>query len=669
MKRKGELSRKKKINISGNKLKEYKDVFNLLDRNKKGMILTSDIIKIQSIFSFPIGKEEVKEMINEIDQNRKGKIDFKKFIDFMKMQIQYIDENDEDTVFSTYKEQFKNDFLGNKRKREKISSNNASRNEDESDLSIPDSTFRSEDTKDNIIIELEESLEDKSKINSNINLGKKVKSKKFANEDNISHNSNNSNYIIKNNKDDEDNKSEYYYYKEYRQNYILNNKKNMKENRKRGRPKLNKENFEETYTIQIFKHKLPKELITQIESKINNNFLENKKKNEQENNDSFYMKAKSKKSPMFNSKKNFERDNNQKSPISNKIDFNSQNEKITSYNINGISNKSPRFLALREENTNNKSSNKYIEGMKEKSITKKNINEENKKKNIKTGQLKKFMNENNYEANNNNKDNNINKYNNNNKITDGNNINNSISKEAKMKEDKINSNIKRYAKNQKTPHKNLKNVHIINNYEFEYKKNSKNEKVDKNALESSYSIIIEKSSLNMNELKKIFKQKKKNQNHLSKSATIDSEDKNRNLDNSFDIIIYNDDTEDNYNKKYDEIKKYYNKTYEKERNPKIRKKTRNKKDIKKPEYEYYKNKYKKKIKNGKSEDFELSNISRINSNCSFDNLSLPNTSQLKNTTVNGNNFTSTENNYYSSDRNFSNINSNDEDLNLSINWI
>jgi len=87
MKRKGELSRKKKINISGNKLKEYKDVFNLLDLNKKGMILTSDIIKIQSIFSFHIGKEEVKEMINEIDQNRKGKIDFKKFIDFMKMQI------------------------------------------------------------------------------------------------------------------------------------------------------------------------------------------------------------------------------------------------------------------------------------------------------------------------------------------------------------------------------------------------------------------------------------------------------------------------------------------------------------------------------------------------------------------------------------------------------
>jgi len=46
----------------------------------------------------------------------------------------------------------------------------------------------------------------------------------------------------------------------------------MKENRKRGRPKLNKENFEETYTIQIYKHNLPKELITQIESKINNNF-------------------------------------------------------------------------------------------------------------------------------------------------------------------------------------------------------------------------------------------------------------------------------------------------------------------------------------------------------------------------------------------------------------
>ena len=664
MKRKVELSRKKKINISGDKLKEYKDVFNLLDKNKKGMIFTSDIIKIKSIFSFPIGKEEVQEMINEIDQNRKGKIDFKKFIDFMKMQIQFMNENDEDSVFSSFKEQFKNEFLGNKRKREIISSNNVSRYEDESDLSLPDSTFRSEDAKDNIIIELEESLENKK--------NKKVKSRKFGNEDNISHNSNNSNYKNKNNKidsykDDEDNKSEYFYYKKSRNNYILNNKKNVKENRKRGRPKLNKEIFEESYTIQIYKHNLPKELITQIESKNKNNFLENKKKNEQENNDSFCMKTKLKESPVFNSKKNLERDNNQKSPISNKLDFNCQNETITSYNFNGISNKSPKFLAQREDNTNKNSPNKYTEGMKEKSIKKKtnnSNNEENKKKNIKPGQLKKCMNEKICEAINCNKDNNINKYNNNYKITDGNNINNSISKENKMKENKINSNIKRYDKNQKTPHKNLKNVYILNNFEFEYRKNKKNEKLVKDALEPPYSIIIEKSALNMDEIKNFFKTNKKN--HLSKSATIKSENKKKNLDNSFDIIIYNnDDSEDNLNRKY-KIKKNYNKTYEKERKAKIRNNTRN---IKNTEYEYYKNKWKKKLKNGKSEDFELSNIRGINSNCSFENLSHPNTSLIKNTTVNGNNFTSTENNNYSSDRNYSNINSNDEDLDLSINWI
>ena len=660
MKRKVELSRKKKINISGDKLKEYKDVFNLLDKNKKGMIFTSDIIKIKSIFSFPIGKEEVQEMINEIDQNRKGKINFKKFIDFMKMQIQYMDENDEDSVFLSFKEQFKNEFLGNKRKREKISSNNVSRYEDESDLSMPDSTFRSEDAKDNnIIIELEESLEDKK--------NKKVKSRKIGNEDNISHNSNNSNYKnnkIDSDKDDEDNKSDYFYYKKSRNNYILNNKKNVKENRKRGRPKLNKENLEETYTIQIYKHNLPKDLITQIESKNNNNFLEINKKKEQKINNSSCMKTKLKESPVFNSKNNLERDNNKKSPIPNKLDFNCKNEIITSYNFNGISNKSPKFLAQREDNTNKNSPNKCIEGMKEKSIKKKTINsnnEENKKKNIKTGQLKKCMNEKIYETNNYNKDNNINKYNNY-KLFDENNNNNSISKE-----NKINSNIKRYAKNQKTPHQNLKNVHIINNFEFEYRKNKKNEKLVKDVLESPYSIIIEKSALNMDEIKNFFKPKKKN--HLSKSATIESEDKKKNIDNSFDIIIYNnDDTEDNLNKKY-EIKKKYNRTYGKERKAKIRNNTRNKKDVKNTEYEYYKNKWKIKLKNGKSEDFELSNIRGINSNCSFENLSHPNTSLLKNTTVNGNNFTSTENNYYSTDRNYSNINSNDEDLDLSINWI
>jgi len=48
------------------------------------------------------------------------------------------------------------------------------------------------------------------------------------------------------------------------------------------------------------------------------------------------MKAKSKESPMFNSKKNLERDNNLKSPIPNKIDFNFQNEKITSLSFDNI---------------------------------------------------------------------------------------------------------------------------------------------------------------------------------------------------------------------------------------------------------------------------------------------------------------------------------------------
>jgi hypothetical protein len=83
--------------IPGKKVIEYKEVFNLLDKENKGVVLTSDFLKIIKIFSHNIAK------INQ------EKLNFEQFIEYMKKrQIKY--------AKNELKEK---NLLRNKRKREK----------------------------------------------------------------------------------------------------------------------------------------------------------------------------------------------------------------------------------------------------------------------------------------------------------------------------------------------------------------------------------------------------------------------------------------------------------------------------------------------------------------------------------------------------------------------
>ena len=308
------MLKKRKIKFPKAKINEYRDVFNILDKNKKGIISVNDILKMKSIFSYPIGCEEIEEMIKEI--NKKGEkldrdLDFKAFIELMKKQIQYIDENDEDMIFKSFKEQFKNELLGRKRKREIIYSYENSKIDNESEISNYDLNSKNS-------IEIE-----KSKLNINLienknkNKNKKPRNKDFNTQINIFSKLKNINIMIprqikENDKSDLGNK-----------NYILNNKATKKETenklKENSKQKINLKKIEnETKnTLEIYKRSLSKELVTQIESKEKNNNPKNKRLNSRSINSSSFQNKKTKSSSRNNSKYYFRKSsrNNSKNKL------------------------------------------------------------------------------------------------------------------------------------------------------------------------------------------------------------------------------------------------------------------------------------------------------------------------------------------------------------------
>ena len=91
------------LDIPEEKIAEYKEAFDMFDKNKKGTISAADITKIMKNFGYPISKKEVEEMIAEINTSGTGELDFEEFVTLMQKQIQYIDETDEDIVLKAFK--------------------------------------------------------------------------------------------------------------------------------------------------------------------------------------------------------------------------------------------------------------------------------------------------------------------------------------------------------------------------------------------------------------------------------------------------------------------------------------------------------------------------------------------------------------------------------------
>ena len=103
MPRKEVVSFIRKLDIPEDKIAEYKEAFDMFDKEGKGTISATDITKIMKNFGNPVSKKEVETMIAEIDTSGDGELDFEEFVTLMQKQIQYLEESDEDLVLRAFK--------------------------------------------------------------------------------------------------------------------------------------------------------------------------------------------------------------------------------------------------------------------------------------------------------------------------------------------------------------------------------------------------------------------------------------------------------------------------------------------------------------------------------------------------------------------------------------
>ena len=96
----------KKLDIPKEKLAEYKEAFDMFDRNKKGTLSIGDITKIMKNFGYPMSKEEARSMISNVDSSGDGEVDFDEFVMLMEKQIHNLGE---DPVVLAFRDFDKND--------------------------------------------------------------------------------------------------------------------------------------------------------------------------------------------------------------------------------------------------------------------------------------------------------------------------------------------------------------------------------------------------------------------------------------------------------------------------------------------------------------------------------------------------------------------------------
>lgn len=506
--------------LSDDKMDEYREVFNILDKNNTGTISTDVIIKLRKIFSYPINEKGIKKMINEIDTYKDGTFDFNKFVIFIKKQIQYIDENDKDIILKSFKEDFENEYLGNKRKRENANNEESSKYEEELELIKSEYPMEEEikDSEYNIKIKEEDSMESVVKISSenssNFSKKRKIKGENDTiNNDIITSNSNQNN--IKNDINKEN---------------IVNDNKNTKKNNEDNKQtnKLNENNklnndIELPSNIIIYKSNLEQDLINEIEiknenkcfSKIENNNI-NINKNYDNNNIKYKNIWSKRRKPRYSSNfisefdiNNINNFNSGENSFSSDLNLEQLNKSFfSSYSINSRLDRIPTFkIKQKKKKLINNSSKKLLEGIKERlnnigidsKLNKKKFSQDSEKKNQLKDKLRKIVNDNFYGTYSNNIDKEI-------KINDSNINNENIIKnektinEIEVKEKKINETNK--IENFINIEEKIKkiNIQILNTFLFEYKSNKNGEKIIKKSLEIPYLIIIEKSGINMSEM-------------------------------------------------------------------------------------------------------------------------------------------------------------------------
>ncbi|EGB07446.1 hypothetical protein AURANDRAFT_27787 [Aureococcus anophagefferens] len=74
-------------NLSNEELAEFREIFNLVDRDGGGTITKEELGELMDTLGIDATPEEIDLMIHEIDQDNNGEIDFEEFVAVMSRKV------------------------------------------------------------------------------------------------------------------------------------------------------------------------------------------------------------------------------------------------------------------------------------------------------------------------------------------------------------------------------------------------------------------------------------------------------------------------------------------------------------------------------------------------------------------------------------------------------
>lgn len=81
--------------VPENILREYKDAFEMFDKDKDGSITAKELAMVMKSLNQEPTDADVEEMINEVDVNGNGKIEYEEFVIMMNKRIKETDTEEE----------------------------------------------------------------------------------------------------------------------------------------------------------------------------------------------------------------------------------------------------------------------------------------------------------------------------------------------------------------------------------------------------------------------------------------------------------------------------------------------------------------------------------------------------------------------------------------------
>ena len=87
--------------IPADRIKEYKEAFEIFDKNKDGNITANELANVMKSLNMDPTEDELHEMIDEVDLDGNGEIDFEEFVTLMNRRSKETDT--EEDVINAFK--------------------------------------------------------------------------------------------------------------------------------------------------------------------------------------------------------------------------------------------------------------------------------------------------------------------------------------------------------------------------------------------------------------------------------------------------------------------------------------------------------------------------------------------------------------------------------------